>query len=240
MSVNLSGSFSFSNKFKKEEPAEEEVQKKRNNVAKVNPLLNTKTDPYVDDNEAYTPKISRAVKYEYWKQLLPNKGSRRPLPKAFVSWKSKEIAEVNEEANYARFYTYSFNFLRSRMWDQWCINLFIVWLLLVIFFVDGWAESLAPSVASMNEGNQILIIPPFLMFITQLIPFVGMLYFISNCNDLVHFRAVKEMGSWVSKLICTICAIISIIVWSSCGRFLSSVNIPAMKPECRPMSDILF
>lgn len=197
MSVNLSGSFSFSNKFQKKEVAEEETQKKKTG-AKLNPLLNSKTDPYVDDNEAYVPRISRAVKYEYWKALLPNRGPRRPLPKSFVSWKSREIADVNEEANYARVYLYGFNFIRSGTWDQRFLNLFIIWLLLIVFFVDGWAETLAPSVATMNAGNQILVIPPFIMFITQLIPFLGMLYFISNCNDLVHFKAVKEMGTWVS------------------------------------------
>lgn len=214
MSVNLSVNLSFSNKFKKADPTEEEAQKKKNG-AKQNPLLNAKTDPYVDDNEAFQPRISRADKYEYWRALLPNKGARRPLPKAFISWKSKEIADVNEEANYSRVYLYSFNFIRNGMWDQRFLNLFIVFLVLVVFFVDKWADSLAPSVAHMNAGNQIIVIPPILMFLTQLIPCLGMMYFVSNGNDLVHFRAVKEMGSWVSVTLYACMVLICRIVYAT-------------------------
>eukprot|EP01032_Pedospumella_encystans_P009840 gene9840-11553_t len=194
MSINLS----FSNKFKKvEAPAEtEEDAKKKNKATKQNPLLNTKTDPYVDDNDAYVPRISRADRYEYWMKLLPNRGPRRPLPKAFVSWKSKEIAMVNEEANYYRIYSIMFNIVKSKSWDHRYINLFIIWILLIVFFVDGWAESMAPFLIDLNTGNQLLAVPPFLMFITQLVPFLGMMYFITHCNDLVHYRAIKEIGSW--------------------------------------------
>lgn len=195
MSINLS----FSNKFKKTEtPAAEDETKKKNKAAKQNPLLNTKTDPYVDDNDLYVPRISRMDRYDYWLKLLPNRGPRRPLPKAFVSWKSRELASVNEQANYYRIHIVLFNIVKNKNWDHRYINLFIVWILLIIFFVDGWADNLAPFLVEYNTGNQILAIPPFLMFITQLIPFLGMLYFITHCNDLVHFKAVKEIGTWVS------------------------------------------
>ena len=201
MSLNLS----FSNKFKKvETPAEseEDIQKKKNKAAKANPLLNTKTDPYVDDNDAYQPRISRADRYEYWLKLLPNRGPRRPLPKAFQSWKSKEIANVNEDSNYYYIHVFLFNLIKSRSWDHRYINLFIIWILLIIFFVDGWAEQLAPFLVDLNTGNQLLAIPPLLMFICQLVPFLGMIYFITHCNDLVHYRAIKEIGSWVSNGLC--------------------------------------
>jgi len=199
MSLNLS----FSNKFKKVETpveSEEDIQKKKNKAAKANPLLNAKTDPYVDDNDAYQPRISRADRYEYWLKLLPNRGPRRPLPKAFKSWKSKEIASVNEDANYYFIHVFLFNLIKSRSWDHRYINLFILWMLLIIFFVDGWAEQLAPFLVDLNTGNQLLAIPPLLMFICQLVPFLGMVYFITHCNDLVNYRAIKEIGSWVSKL----------------------------------------
>lgn len=198
MSINLS----FANKFKKAEaPAEdgaEDNTKKKKSAAKQNPLLNTKTDPYVDDNENYVTRISMADRYEYWLKLLPNRGPRRPLPKAFISWRSRELASINEQANYHRIHTMLFNIISSKNWDHRYINLFILWILLIIFIVDGWADSLAPFLVDLNAGNQLLAIPPLLMFITQIIPFLGMIYFITHCNDLVHYRAVKEIGSWVS------------------------------------------
>ena len=50
----------------------------------------------------------------------------------------------------------------------------------------------------MNSANQIIALPLFLMFLCQLVPFFGMLYFITHCNDLVHFKAIKGIGTWVS------------------------------------------
>ena len=198
MSIKLSVNLSFSNKFKKPDEDAQQKDQKKKSAAKQNPLLNTKTDPYVDDNEAYTQRISKADKYAYWMALLPNRGPRRPLPKGFQSWKQREIASLNQQANYHWFYIRSFNFFSSVNWDHRSINLFIIFLILVIFFMDGYAEQYAPTVSALNTGNQILAVFPFLIFICQLIPFLGMLYFIGNCNDLVHFKAIKEIGKWVS------------------------------------------
>jgi hypothetical protein len=196
MSVNMSMNLSsFSNKFKKAEPAAEE---KKNKGAKLNPLLNVKTDLYVDDNEAYKTRISKEDKLQYWTQLLPNRG-RRPLPKAFKSWKLKEISSVNEKLNYPWYYLYMFGFIKSVNWDHRCLNLFIVWILLCIFFLDGWAAMVSPQAVSYNAGNQILMLFPLLMAITQAIPFLGTWYFISHCNDLVHFQALQDIGNWVSS-----------------------------------------
>ena len=199
MSINLSANLgSFSNKFKKTEESEEDKQKK-NRAAKQNPLLNAVTDPYVDDNEAFKTRISKLDKYEYWTTLLQNRGVRRPLPKGFKSWRQREIASVNEQSNYSKFHVRMFDFISSANWDHRSINIFILWLFLVVFYVDGYALSMHPPLITWNSKNQIVAVGPLLIFFCQLVPFLGMLYFISHCNDLVHFKAIKGIGSWVRE-----------------------------------------
>ena len=133
----------------------------------------------------------------YWMQLLPNRG-KRPLPKAFKSWVAKEIADVNATANFPKVYLYGFKFICSGLWDQRFLNLFILWIILLIIYLDGFAALYAPMLITLNAGNQILMLPPLLMFVTQVIPFLGTLYFATHCNDLVQYLAVKNIGSWVS------------------------------------------
>jgi hypothetical protein len=152
----------------------------------------------VDDSDAFSTRITKAQKYEYWTHLLQNRGTRRPLPKAFKSWKSREIAKVNEQANYLPGHIRTFNFISTARWDQRSLNLFIIFLLLTVFYADGYALSISPKLITMNSMNQIIALPLFLMFLCQLVPFFGMLYFITHRNDLVHFKAVKEIGTWVS------------------------------------------
>jgi hypothetical protein len=200
MSVNLSSNLgSFSNKFAKKEETEDDKAKK-NKAAKQNPLLNAKTDPYVDDSDAYQVRYAKAEKYEYWTQLLQNRGPRRPLPKGFQSWKLREIASVNTQALYSKTTLRSFAFISSSKWDHWSINIFFAWLLLIIFYQDGFAVNIYKPLITMNAANQILAIPPLLIFFCQLVPFVGMLYFITHCNDLVHLLAIQNLGRWVRTL----------------------------------------
>lgn len=200
MSVNLSSNLgSFSNKFKKAEEPDDKEKEKRNRAAKQNPLLNAKTDPYVDDNDAYQVRISKADKLEYWRQLLPNKGTRRPLPKSFKSWKMRELAIMNGQDMYNKSHLKNFAFISSANWDHRSINVFIVWMILIIFYGDGYALNTYERLITYNAANQILAVPPLLIFIFQLIPFLGMLYYITHRNDLVHFRAITDIGKWVSR-----------------------------------------
>lgn len=205
MSVNLSANLSanissFSGKFSKKKEEDDNVEQKKKSASKQNPLLNSKTEPYVDDSDAFSTRITKAQKYEYWTHLLQNRGHRRPLPKAFKSWKSREIAKVNEQANYHPRHIRWFNFISSANWDQRSLNLFLIFLLLVVFYADGYALSISTKLITMNSANQIIALPLFLMFLCQLVPFFGMLYFITHCNDLVHFKAIKGIGTWVSLL----------------------------------------
>lgn len=110
---------------------------------------------------------------------------------------------INAQAQYHKSTIRYFNFFTSSRWDQWSINVFIAWLLLVIFYQDRYAVNTYKPLITLNSANQLLALPPLLIFFCQLIPFVGMLYFITHCNDLVHLLAINNIGRWVSPLVCT-------------------------------------
>lgn len=183
------------------EPTENAVSALKVNKAVANPWLNVKTDDYVDDNTFYQPRVSKEKKLEFYSHILRNK-NKRPLPTDFTSWKSKEIANVNELFNYSSFYIFTLNFVKSQRWDHWYLNFFIIWIFLMVFFLDGWAESFMPSLVELNKSNQIVMIPLFLMCVTQAVPCFGIIYFVSHCHDLLHFMAQKDFGSWVNNVYC--------------------------------------
>jgi hypothetical protein len=93
-------SLSFTNKIpKNDKPGEAKdgksaVGNETNNKgakAKKNPLLNAKTDDYVDDSDLFKSRISRTDRLEYFMFLKDTK-DRRILPRGFRSWMSDEIA----------------------------------------------------------------------------------------------------------------------------------------------------
>ena len=84
-------------------------------------------------------------------------------------------------------------------WDQRYLNLFLLWLLLMIFIRDGWAMSYIPSILPLLES--IMLLPLYLMMITQLIPIVGAIYYVNRCNDMVRYLASKNFGDWVSDIL---------------------------------------
>eukprot|EP00600_Ochromonadales_sp_CCMP1393_P004488 CAMPEP_0174965298 /NCGR_PEP_ID=MMETSP0004_2-20121128/6359_1 /TAXON_ID=420556 /ORGANISM="Ochromonas sp., Strain CCMP1393" /LENGTH=803 /DNA_ID=CAMNT_0016214121 /DNA_START=124 /DNA_END=2538 /DNA_ORIENTATION=- len=190
---------SFTNKFNKNKEADtddgaaEREKKRKNHAAKQNPLLNAKTDQYVDDNQLFVSRIAPKDKLEYWAHLLAYDG-KRPLPPGVESWKKKEIATEHELDNYSKIHIRLFNFVRTAFWDQICLNIFILWLVMISFFEDGFAESMAPSLLSLK--STVYTVFPLLMFFTQLIPFLGTIYCVNFYNDLVNYIAIKEIGSW--------------------------------------------
>lgn len=206
----MSSSFSALNKFsrkssreaekkedeEKQEAGEGEATRRRRRAFKENPLLSAQTDNYVDDSDLYQPRLSRAQRQQYWVELQQNRG-RRPLPKGFSGWIAKEFETTNELSTFPYIYRLFFSIVKHRFWDQMYLNFFILWLILIVFFYDGWAAQFAPFLIPFNAGNQLLMIPPFLMFLTQLFPIIGALYFTNYCYDLVHFLAARDFQKWV-------------------------------------------
>ena len=135
---------------------------------------------------------------EFWAQLIYNNDTNRTLtiPTSFKSWIKKEITSNEDKwSHFPSRLTYLFAFIRSNYWDHLFLNFFILWLLIVIFVGDGWAAKYSPIPLSLGQG--VVLIPIVAMLITQLIPFLGTIYFTHYCNDLVHYSAQVNMLHWV-------------------------------------------
>lgn len=118
------------------------------------------------------------------------------MPSNFKSWVKADIA--SKEDKWAEFpvrLVKIFHFVNSSKWDQWFINFLIIWLLIVIFVSDGWAAKYFPILQDVGQG--IALLPIFAMLVTQLVPFLGTIYFLNYCYDLVHYAASISFGKWV-------------------------------------------
>ena len=118
------------------------------------------------------------------------------IPDNFDSWIKNEIADtVDHWFRFPSRLTYLFAFIRSNNWDQWFINFFIFWLCLAIFVGDGWAAKYAPF--QLNMQSELIIIPIIAMLICQIVPFLGTIYYMNYCYDLVHYSAKINFSQWV-------------------------------------------
>lgn len=178
--------------------AEKAETKKNIKPARHHPLLDAKTDAYVDDGELFVPKTTRKDRSDYWMQIVGNRGKRIPPP-GFKSFIAKVMATDTEIYNYPRVYAIMLHVTTSSLWDQWTMNFFILFLLLVVFIYDGYAEQFAPTLVTMNgPGNSIIMLPLLAMFFCQLIPACGGFYLTHYCNDLVLYAASMNFQHWVS------------------------------------------
>eukprot|EP01033_Poteriospumella_lacustris_P007363 gene7363-5300_t len=91
---------------------------------------------------------------------------------------------------------YAVHFCTSNYWDHFYINMLIVWLILIVFFVDGWAKHYIPILVTMNAGNALVLLPPLAAFMTQLFPLIGTVLLMHNCYDCVHFYAAENFQNW--------------------------------------------
>lgn len=162
---------------------------KRRNASKQNPLLNAKTDDYADDNLLYIPKITKKERFKYFNRYMELNRHRKD---------SDYAIELEEIRHYPRKHVWIFGFVRSQLWDQWYLNFCLLWLVLLIAFVDGWAKAYAPMLIQLNAGNQLLMLPPVFMLICQVIPLLGTVYYMHFGYDLVHFLASVHFQTWVS------------------------------------------
>lgn len=191
----MSQSFSFQNKFsfKAKKPAEEEENNENKFVhkpQKQHPLLQARTEDYVDDTDLYKPRISRQDRVDYFEELLTLKKTRR---------RSKPVLDLQEIDHYPAAFVWAFAAVRSNRWDHWYLDLLLLWLLLLVAFEDGWVASYAPSLAASNANNALLQLPLALMLVTQVLPLFGTIFFTHFCNDLVQHVASLNFQEWVSE-----------------------------------------
>lgn len=177
----------FSTKKEEGKNGKEPAQVKKKQAAKINPLLSAKTDQYVDDNDLYKYQINYVDKAKHYEFLVETKERRQP-PKEFESWIQKEMQLDDELTKYHWWHKSGFNFIKSARWDHFMLNLFMIVLLV------GAAAELDLIETSLSV--LIMTYLSILMFVSQLIPFVGTFYFTCNCNDLVRFMASLDFAKW--------------------------------------------
>ncbi len=190
-------SLSFQNKFTKS-PVEASSGSGTENASsppkkgkKFNPLLSAKTDDYVDDVDLYKPKITRQERYDYYQELLAINKDRKD---------SNHLIVLDEIHYYPKPFVWVFAFVRSNRWDHWYLDFMLLFLALVIIFTDGLAENYVPMLVTLNANNNLLMVPLALMFVCQVIPLFGTVFFVHFCNDLVRLIASNNFQQWVSKL----------------------------------------
>ena len=186
-----------------------ETTTKNKSKTRHHPLLDAKTEAYVDDSELFMPKTTRKDRSDYWMQIVGNRGKRVPPP-GFKSFLARAMAKDTEIYNYPKIYTFLLKVTTSAMWDQWTINFFIIFLILIVFIYDGYARKYVPKLVTMNgDGNAIIMLPALAMFLCQLIPACGGFYLTHYCNDLVLYAASNNFQHWVSILACVVVSLIT-------------------------------
>jgi hypothetical protein len=149
---------------------------------------------FVDEIDAYKPRILPPHREEYWTWAVLHKWYPK-MPPNFSSWFSAARAD-DYDTNIATFpkrYVRFLNRSMSKKWDRAYLYLLIVWLIIVGVYSDGFLDSIIEiPIALLN-------IPLVLMSITQFIPIVGAIMGTVYYNDLIKFMAVKKIGDWVRE-----------------------------------------
>lgn len=184
-------------------------------------LLKTVVQPYVDDTDLYVPKITRKARYRYWEKMMAQK-SRRVVPKDHFSYQDKVAAGNPENSKFPSLAMLLLKIVTNPIWDYLYLFIFMLWILLEIVVFDGLAlkylppglfgtpdnsTSAIPSIggadpaalagaAAIGLTPATMVLPLIFMFLVQLIPTLGIIYFVVRCNDLVKFKAAGKMGGW--------------------------------------------
>ena len=165
-------------------------------------LINAKTIPYADDVTLFKPRLTVEQQCQYWLELLKIK-ARRQVPKGFVSWvKSFKAADADDNLDdqFPRSTTQLVKFVTSVVWDRIYLGMFLLWLLVVIYIQDGWADKYAlPSAGGVSAKDApagTMLIPIIFMLLSQVVPTIGVIYCVARCNDLTKYLAAKRFGHW--------------------------------------------
>lgn len=166
--------------------------------AKTNPILTAKTEEYVDDAGLYQPRVFRADRLKYFDYIMENwKDKKRKPGRGDDTWISEKIREENDEVNYPQLYVQLFHIVRSNRWDQIYLDCFVIFLVLCVFFYDGIAKDIAPSIATMQSS--LMMFPLIIMLICAAIPCLGTAWFVHYGYDLVHYSAAHDFQQWVRQ-----------------------------------------
>eukprot|EP01031_Cornospumella_fuschlensis_P042829 gene42829-52332_t len=190
MSFSLSKKLSLKVDDKKDNKKETENNKKKGLVSRQNPLLLAKTEDYVDDIGLYEPKITRDDRLKYFDFLLAH-GKQWKIKKKKGGNQETALFE-NEELNYPQKIVKLFKVLCSNRWDHLYLDCLLLFLILVVFFLDGWAALIGMDALQ----DSILTYPLIGMIVCAGTPCMGIVYYTHYCNDLVLFLASVNFNHW--------------------------------------------
>lgn len=145
----------------------------------------------------YKPRTTTEQRLEYWNYLVNQKQKRIPR---FDSWVKKD--QLNGEDQDLNFYHPRWirlvNNITSPRWDTGYLYLFILFIAIVVLTSEDMAASIGLSpLLSPDLAASATLLPLVLMFLTQLVPFFGMIFCICVCNDITRHLAKKQCSDWV-------------------------------------------
>lgn len=170
--------------------------------AVVTPKDNKHEFHYVDDCEIYKMQLTSYDRKKYYEYA--NERARKNL----VRKKSADVVGVDtgKAADLALQRSHSissrketiFNSVITRTWDYCYISLFLAFLFIVSVVSDGKDihQAVYQNISRPLLPTAILI----LMFISQMPPLLGIIYFMCNYNQHTHFKAETDFGKWVSVI----------------------------------------
>ena len=155
---------------------------------------------YADDHELYQSRYDLKSRTTYWEHL--NNNPRKHVKKLQESW--IDVSQRNnfqiEVKKYSKHARRVLAFTATSFWDYLYIYLLGLTLVLAVMFYDDWLQ------AYIRVPWNLLAVPPFFMFLTQLIPTIAAVYVSSKYNDLVKLVARETFGHWVSSMRVSVCA----------------------------------
>jgi hypothetical protein len=108
------------------------------------------------------------------------------------SWVAHQLRSTDDWHLFPSSYAKLHFALRSKKWDYWYLNFLLLWVVLLLFSLDGKLP--------FSYDHPLLIVCLVFMLLTQIPPVLGILYFIHFCNDMVLYDASVTFGEWVSFL----------------------------------------
>lgn len=139
---------------------------------------------YVDTDQTFTMKVKPRERMEYWQFLIKTKRHQR-LPEA------RETDDEVIERTFPKHVNRIFSIVVSQAWDYIYILLLFVFVVLVGLNHDGYLPAMVEPLLPMIYTAIFLV-----MFMSQLLPAAGIIYFINRQNLRTHFRASTEFSEW--------------------------------------------
>eukprot|EP00603_Paraphysomonas_imperforata_P000158 CAMPEP_0114433898 /NCGR_PEP_ID=MMETSP0103-20121206/11950_1 /TAXON_ID=37642 ORGANISM="Paraphysomonas imperforata, Strain PA2" /NCGR_SAMPLE_ID=MMETSP0103 /ASSEMBLY_ACC=CAM_ASM_000201 /LENGTH=814 /DNA_ID=CAMNT_0001603703 /DNA_START=52 /DNA_END=2496 /DNA_ORIENTATION=- len=150
---------------------------------------------YADDHELYFSRYDQRSRNEYWEHL--NNNPRKHVKKEEQSW--IDVSQRNnfqiEIQNYSPFARRVLAFTATSYWDYLYIYLLGLTLVFAVMFYDDWLQDY------IRIPWGLLAVPPFFMFLVQLIPTIAAVFVSSRYNDLVKVVARETFGHWAFNMV---------------------------------------